>query len=468
MKSFLSLLLAVAYLMIFGSDSIAQSKFKLELYGGPQYSYQQSSTAVGQPHNIAVPLDYQVGINFLFGIKNDLQLTFQSEMTRVNFNFDYYPQYPSLTPSNKVSRLDTFGNYRLGLRKTWEQGKRAFFVQPSVGFTVNNYWDFPRTDSVTFIMANRATKIVGNIGLEAGMKFYTKRKNYLMVGLRHQSGLGSLNPIEIFNYAGNSEASVQRSGSYTGLFVGYGIDFKGRTRDEKLEEKLEREDNRNKKREAAWGSGPYIMVNGLLRFRPKSEREPNLEFSHISGGNEFLGGYTFGSISVESGFSRFNGFTNINRPNYFNIQTNNNLNVSAIPLRFRYHLDLGDKKRLRVGASLAAYYTLETKGLSLFERGGGGNTGNSSYSLTFTPVDQNSSGKIFFNAGMFAEVPIFNSSMMTFNFSRNFGSPDVGEVAVSGEINGEPANFDAPGTLNGWVVEVGYKLPLKTIFKSRD
>lgn len=466
MKSVLSLLLAIGYQMVFGSDSIAQSKLKLELYGGPQYSYQQSLTDAGQPLNIAVPLDYQLGVNFLHRLGEDLQLTFQLEMTSVNFNFDYYPQYPSLTPSYQGKMFDTFGNYRLGLRKTWEQGKRAFFVQPSIGFTVNNYWDFPRTDSATFILANKATKIVGNVGLEAGMKFYTKRKNYVMVGLRHQSGLGSLNSIEIFNYAGNSEASVQRSGSYTGLFVGYGIDFKGRSKEERLEEKLGKVEKRSEKREIAWGSGPYIMVNGLLRFRPKSEREPNLEFSHISGGYEFLGGYTLGSFSVESGFSKFNGFTNINRPNWFNVQTNNNFTVSAIPVRFRYHIDLGDKKRLRLGASLAAFYTLETRGLSLYERGGGGNTGNSLYSLTFTPVGQNSYGKVFFNAGVFAEVPIFNSSMMTFNFSRNFGSPDVGKVTVSGEINGEPANFDASGTLNGWVVEVGYKLPLKTILKA--
>lgn len=464
-KSSLTLLIALGCLLGFSIDSIGQSRFKLELYGGPHYSYQQGLTKLGQSPNINVPLDYHLGINFLYGIKDDLQLTFQAEMTRANFNFDYFPQYPSLTPSYQGQMFDTFGNYRLGLRKTWEQGKRAFFVQPSVGFTVNNYWDFSHADSSTFFFAEKAVKIVGNVGLEAGMKFYTKRKNYLMVGLRHQIGLGSLNSIELGNYAGNSEASVQRSGSYTGLFVGYGIDFKGRTSEEKLEEKLEKEDKKSEKREIAWGSGPYISVNGLLRFRPKSEREPNLEFSHISGGYEFLGGYTLGSFSVESGYIKFNGFTNVNRPDGFNVQTNNNYSVGAIPVRFRYHKDLGDRNRIRLGTSLAAIYTLETKGLNMFEIRGGGNTGNSLYSLTYTPVDQDSLGQVFFNAGVFAEIPIFNSSMMTFNFSRNFGSPDVGKVNVSGEIEGRPVNFDASGTLDGWVMEVGYKLPLNVLFK---
>ncbi|MFN3997707.1 hypothetical protein [Algoriphagus sp.] len=385
-------------------------------------------------------------------------------MIRPNFSFDYFPAFPSLTPDFQVQRIDALGNYRLGIRKTWEQGKHAFYAQPSVGFTVNNYWDFARTDSTSFFFANRETKIVGNVGMEAGMKFNTRRKNYLLVGLRHQSGLSSLNPIEIGLYAGNSQAQVQRRGSYTGMFVGYGIDFKGRTRDEKLEERLERQENKSAKREIAWGSGPYLSVNGLLRFRPKSEREPNLEFSHISGGYEFLGGYTLGSFSVESGYSKFNAYTNVRLPGGLNINTPTNYSVSAIPVRLRYHMDIGDKKRLRLGTSLAAFYTLDTKGRIWYEGAIGGYS-NTTYNLTSTPLDQNIQGKLFFNAGVFAEIPIFNSSMITFNFSRNFGSPEVGKINVSGNVNAEPVNFDSSGSLNGWIMEVGYKLPLKSLFK---
>lgn len=178
-----------------------------------------------------------------------------------------------------------------------------------------------------------------------------------------------------------------------------------------------------------------------------------------------MGGYTFGSFSVESGYSKFNAFTNVNLAEGVNVNTATNYSVGAIPVRFRYHLDLGDKSRLRLGTSLAAFYTLETKGIAWYERGVGTSLGNTTYSLTSVPLDQDSQGKVFFNAGVFAEIPIFNSSMMTFNFSRNFGSPDVGKVNVSGEINGRPVNFDASGSLNGWMMEVGYKLPFKVLFK---
>lgn len=465
MKLSSSLLLVVASIFGFANQSIAQSKLKMELYGGPHYSYQQTLAKVGQPLNMTVPIDYHLGINFLYRISDNLQLTFQSEMTRASFKFDYFPAYPTLIPSYQGKRIDSFGNYRLGLRRTWEQGKHAFYVQPSVGFTVNNYWDFSNADSTTFFFANNASKLVGNVGLEVGTKFYTKNKNYFLVGLRHQSGLSSLNPAEMSFYAGNSQSSVQRSGSYTGMFVGYGIDFKGRTRDEKIQEKLERVERKSEKREIAWGSGPYLSVNGLLRFRPKSEREPNLEFSHISGGYEFLGGYTLGSFSVESGYSQFNAFTNVNLAEGVNVNTASNYSVGVIPVRLRYHLDLGDKNRLRLGTSLAAFYTLETKGITWYERGVDTTLGSTTYYLTSVPLDQDSKGKVFFNAGVFAEIPIFNSSMMTFNFSRNFGSPEVGKVNVSGEVNGEPVNFDASGTLNGWLMEVGYKLPLKVLIK---
>jgi hypothetical protein len=457
-------LLAVLSFIGFTTDIVAQSKIKMELYGGPQYSYQKSVTRLGQQLNTNSQIDYHLGINFLFGLRDNLQLSIQSEMLRPNFSFDYFPAFPNLTPSFQVQRIDALGNYRLGIRKTWDHAKHAFYVHPSVGFTVNNYWDFARTDSAAFFFANRETQIVGNVGLEAGMKFYTKRKNYLMVGLRHQSGLGSLNPIEIGKYAGSSEAQVQRRGSYTGMFVGYGIDFKGRTRDQKLEEKLERLENKSAKRGIAWGSGPYLSINGLLRFRSKSEREPNLEFSHISGGNEFLGGYTLGALSVESGFSKFNAYTNVRLPDGLNINTPTNYSVSTIPVRFRYHIDIGEKKILRLGTSLAAFYPLEMKGRSWYE-GAIGGSGTTTYNLTSTPLEQNFQGKMFFNAGVFAEIPIFNSSRMTFNFSRNFGSPEVGRVNISGEVNGEPVNFDSSGSLNGWVMEVGYKLPLKVLFK---
>ncbi|WP_111670511.1 hypothetical protein [Algoriphagus litoralis] len=465
MKNAIPFLSTLAFFICLGGNSLAQSRFKMEFYGGPQYSYQKPTTIQGVPLNMDVGIDYHLGLNFLLGIGKDLQLSFQSEMIRPNLKFDYYLAYPDLSPRLEVKRVDSFGNYRLGLRKSWENGKHGFFVQPSLGFTVNNYWDFPRADTVAFVYAEKATKIVGNVALEAGMKFYTKRKNYLMVGVRHQFGLSPLNPSSINNYAGISEASVQRRGTYTGLFVGYGIDFKGRTKEERLEERLGKEAQKLEKREMAWGNGPYVMANGLLRFRPKSEREPNLEFSHISGGYELLAGYTLGSFSLESGYSKFNAYTGTTRPNGFSIQTNTNFNVSAIPVRLRYHIDLGENKRIRVGASLAAFYTLQTRGLGQSVRGGVGNVGGNTYSLTYTPINESSQGKVFFNAGVFAEVSIFNSSMLTFNFSRNFGSPEVGKVNVTGTINGEPVNYVTSGSLDGWIMEVGYKLPLNVLFK---
>ncbi|PZV85476.1 hypothetical protein CLV31_103268 [Algoriphagus aquaeductus] len=458
MKSRITLVFALLF-CAFGLELHAQSRLKMELYGGPQLMYQRSADQVRNPPN------YHLGINWLYGVKEDFQVVLQAESTRANFNYDWYPTFPSTNPSYKAFYYDSFGNFRLGLRKSWEKGSKAFFIQPNVGITVNNFFDFSVADSTSFFMASKESRIVGNLGVEAGVKFYTGRRNYITLGIRHQSGLNSLNPAEVsWGIPQQSRILVERSGTYTGLFVGYGIDFKGRTREERADAKLEKLDQKTVRRERAWGDGMYLSIAGALRFRPKSERVPNLEFSHISGAYQYGIGYTMGHFSLESGYGRMVAFNHIRIPEAV-VQTQRGYTVEAIPLRLRYHRNLGDKNRLRVGASFAANYTLATRGLTNIGQGGGNGNGFTVYQINSTPLEQTSKGKVFFNAGLFGEIPVFNSGKVTFNFSRNFGSPAVGRENISGMIFGSPVNQELTGTLDGWIMEVGYKIPIGRFFR---
>lgn len=449
------------------SNGYTQSRIKLELYTGPQYSYQKLLNDPEPSLNFRGAAANHLGIGLLYRIGENWQVSLQSEMSIANFAYDLYPNYPQTLQHFRSQGYDSFGNYRMGLRRTWERGNHAIFIQPSIGLTVNKYWIFNEADTISsFRFFTKETAVVGNFALETGLKFYTKNKNYFLIGVRHQQGLGSLNSIEFSGLPPGQKSSIHRRGSYTGLVLGYGIDFKGKSQEVRDEWRAGREERKKEKRQAAWGDGAYLMATGLLRFRPKSEREPNLEFSHISGGNEFLAGYTLGSLSIESGYGRMNAHTNVVIEDAgLNIQTPTDYTVRVIPFRLRYHWDIGNQNRLRVGVSSAAIYTLDTKGMAWNSRSVINETEQFHYALNPNPTEQNSEGKIFFNAGIFTEIPIFNSSMMTFNFSRNFASPDVGKVAISGEVNGAPVNFDAAGTLNGWVLEFGYKLPLKSIFR---
>lgn len=308
------------------------------------------------------------------------------------------------------------------------------------------------------------TDVAGNVRLEAGIKLYTPRKNFFVFGARYQEGIGQLNTYNFINQVTNTGIEDQRRASYVGLFMGYGINFGNKSSRELF--KANRPDRVYEKRDLAWKSGPYVMVSGFLRFRPKSEREPNPEFSHISGGSTFAAGYRFNRFSIESGYARFNAQTNIAVAGT-NVNSNlaNNFLVTAIPLTVKYDFEVGNKNRFRFGPTFTALYTLGTQGerLTIGSIGGSGPDGEYNLNLRANPSDPK--GEIFFNAGLFAEVPIFNSSFLNFKVSQNFGSPKVGLMDVTGEVNGQPVNFESSGTLNGFMLELGYKLPLNIWFK---
>ncbi|MCR9013411.1 hypothetical protein [Aquiflexum gelatinilyticum] len=447
-------------------NSYGQRKLNLELYGGPQKSFNK---AIEFPQNsdlkVSTPLDYHVGANLLYRIKGPWQLSLQAEALRNSRMTTWYPNFPDANPQIKGRSSELLGNYSIGARYNWEKEKYALFAQPSVGFTVNNYSEMILNDSNYFVgYSPKQTAIVGNVRLEGGIKLYTPRKNYVVFGARFQQSIGQLNTNGFYNPSTNLRIEDKRRGSYAGLFMGYGINFGNKASREQF--RSNRPDRKDEKRDLAWKSGPYVMVSGFLRFRPKSEREPNLEFSHISGGSIFAAGYRFNALSVETGYSRFNTFTNISVAGT-NVNSNlaNNFLVTAIPLTFKYDFQVGDKNRLRFGPTFSAFYTLGTNGERLREGGYGGTGPDGEFDLTYNTNPSDPKGAIFFNAGIFAEVPIFNSSLLNFKVSQNFGSPDVGLLDVTGEVNGQPVNFESSGTLNGFMLELGYKLPLNVLFK---
>jgi len=447
------------FLCAVGLDLHAQSRLKMELYGGPQLMYQRSTDQIRNPPN------YHLGINWLYGIKDDFQLVLQAESARANFNYNWYPNFPSSSPAIKAFYYDSFGNFRIGLRKSWEKGNKAFFIQPNVGITVNNYFDFSNVASTSTFVASKESKNVGNLGLEAGMKFYTGRKNYITLGIRHQSGLSALNSAEVsWGIPQQNQILVDRSGTYTGLFFGYGIDFKGRTSEEKAAAKLEKIDQKTVRREMAWGDGVYLSISGSIRFRPRDERVPNLEFSHMTSGYQYLLGYMRGRFSLESGYSRQLANNHLNILGEV-VKTQQGYSVGAIPVRVRYHKVIGDKNRLRLGSSIAGLVTLGTHNLSEIGQERRDRTGLPVYQLNSTPFEQTSAGKVFFNAGLFGELPVFNTGMITFDLSRNFGSPAVGLENITGSITGAPVNQILTGTLDGWLLEVGYKVPINRFIR---
>jgi hypothetical protein len=452
----------VLFLLFIFQNSYGQGKLNLELYGGPQKSFNKKIEGSQNPEwNVSNPIDYHLGANLLYRVKGPWQLSLQAEALRNSRMTTWYPNFPDQNPQFRQRTPDILGNFSVGARYNWERGKYALFAQPSLGITVNKYQDFNYS---TVAWGPLHTDVAGNVRIEAGIKLYTPRKNYFVFGARYQQGIGQLNTYNFNNQVTNTSIEDQRRASYVGLFMGYGINFGNKSSREQF--KSNRPDRVYEKRDLAWKSGPYVMVSGFLRFRPKSEREPNLEFSHISGGSTLTAGYRFKALSVETGYARFNTLTNVSVAGT-NVNSNlaNNFLVTAIPLTFKYDFQVGDKNRLRFGPTFTAFYTLGTKGERIREGGFGGTGPDGDYNLTFRTYPNNPKGAAFFNAGIFAEVPIFNSSLLNFKVSQNFGSPKVGLMELTGEVNGQPVNFESSGTLNGLMLELGYKLPLNVLFK---
>ena len=459
--------------LLFSSQLVmAQGKYNLEFYGGPQRSYNRVTFTPNQPNiDVISPLNYNLGVNFLKRIKPNLQLSFQAEYARNSTRTNNFPNYPDLSQSfQRFFTAESFGNYSVGIRYNWDKANHGFYIQPSIGISANNYSESVRQDSLTNnFKVTRRTEISPTLRLETGYKYYTGRRNYLLVGLRHQQGFQDMNSISYQGHSLPNTAEVSSRGSYTSLFVGYGINLENWSKIKRAEYKNTTKESKDGKRDLAWSSGPYLMASGFLRFRPRSEQEPNLEFSHITSGTTFGAGYRFNAFSVETGYSTFGNATSVSLPNIGTVNSIPNENINAIPLTLKYDFLIGDKSRLRVGPTFSAYYILDTN--MEYSRSGGfggglGGGGGIDYRFNYTSRDLDLNGKLFFNAGVYAELPIFNSSLINFKISQNFGSPKVGVFDVVGEANGNAVNFESVGTLNGLMLEMGYKLPLNLIFKS--
>lgn len=451
------------------SNVFSQSRFQLELGTGPLYSYQSLLNDPNPSMDFSTPIGMHFGLGFLYRIQKDWQIVLQSEFSTAPYRYTVYPEFfPQTPPPSEawtINDYDAVGHYRLGVRKVWRKEKYDWYLQPTIGVNIakETIYNF-QNGSLAIPPFIYQTNVAGSASLEVGMKFYARNSNYFQIGLRHQMGLGTIRQSELFGLDLNPRPVITTQGSYTGLVLGYGIDFKGRGGESKDERRLNRVELKSTRRGLAWGNGAYVAVTGLLRFSPRYERQPNLEFSHITGGNEFLAGYTFGSWSLESGFGRWNAYTRSSSPN-FDKENLAEHNTRVIPVRVRYHYDLGTKQRLRVGASVSTNFILNTVGLAPRELVRFEMEGTNMSSLAAVPAEQDSRGKVFFQAGVFAEVPVFNSSMLTLNLSRNFGSPEIGKMDVTEMFQGQETKYQEFGSLDGYVMQVGFKLPIVTLFK---
>jgi hypothetical protein len=66
----------------------------------------------------------------------------------------------------------------------------------------------------------------------------------------------------------------------------------------------------------------------------------------------------------------------------------------------------------------------------------------------------------FFKAGLFAEFQVFKSSFLNLQFSRAIAAGPIRTVTFNWEYNNDKGTFKDEIKIEGFMVEIAYKLPL--------
>jgi hypothetical protein len=451
MKVFFKIL-TILFLLSFGWNARGQHHFNIELYGGLNKNYFQTGEPVTNPNlQFSSPLGQHAGLNFLPRIGHNWQMSIQSEWMRSAIRLD------DTNVSGRNNRYNSFGNHALGVRYNLNKTTHAFYFQPAVGISVNNYLE----PTENFFGAYSRQDIHPVARAEVGVKIYNRNNNYLFLGLRHQQGFGSGTP-----YGSERVTDIPISGnaSYTGMFIGYGIDtenwFKKNSRDKISPAEIEN----------PWTDGIYLMGSATLRHVNDPVYDPTDDFQNVSTAFMLGMGYRFGDFSAEGGFSRF-GARNVHEllsPEGISVSiSHRQFAVFTVPVTLRYDRQLPANDKIRIGASFTSHIPIayRNSGADFITSAGSRMVGGISYPFESQRTGfESNSKRVFFNSGIYTEMAIFNTGMITFKASKNYGSPTFDLVHVDYQVSGVPASLESRGNLNGWLLELEYRLPISHLF----
>ena len=255
---------------------------------------------------------------------------------------------------------------------------------------------------------------------------------------------------------------------FTGLIImlfvldGYGQRYYEK---ELLSTRLERKEMRQK---ASVADGGYVLFQGGLR-RHENARGNDIftggygEFNGVVGVNY---GYRLKNASLETGL----GFIWQDHSEiYFletigeSLRTFGNYNSIFLPLVLKYDVPTGPSKKFRFGA-MGSLNLLILQTRSWEQQGRG-----THYFDYFNDRERYLQYKYywdrprisgFFKAGVYAEFQVFKSSFLNLQFSRAIAAGPLRNVTYEWEYQGQKGSFTDDLTIDGYMVEIAYKLPL--------
>lgn len=223
--------------------------------------------------------------------------------------------------------------------------------------------------------------------------------------------------------------------------------------------------------------GIYLMAYGGFRIKQPIIHAEDIYFNN-SGQFSLVLGYKWGRYSLESDYGQFSAGNSISiehgsqRP-FWTDWIVYGINTPYIPITFKYDIPITNVNTLRFGPIFSSYLLLKDKrdvcqfiyrsNVGILAADGMLIDINSVISTL--PIKERKS--LFFNARMHLEFQVFNSSFMSLNLTRNFGSPVISRFEADYMIDKTRIQSDQEATLNGFRFDFGWKLPLNIMDKQK-
>lgn len=460
-------------------ETWAQKNFFLEISGGPSKSFLNYDNSAFEPtYRSDTRLAWHGSVTGYYGLSNELELGLQLDLVKRNHwrTFGNDPLSPFTFLGQNVFQTG------LVIRKTFlNSHQRGFYLESGLSllFPPSPYNLLSEGDPIDGIETGLIKSRLGlGLNAEIGYKFINLRNNYFLIGLRLQQGLYRMEQYNIPIHSNGQIAvhQVRSNGSFASAFLGYGINTSNWSKHKKKIPNRYYNQNKMIKNELANVDGFYLMAYG--GFRVKQPITPREDFYFNSSGQFSMAlGYKWSRYSLETGYGQFSGGNNISiglGDFKWTDWVVYGVNNPFIPLTFKYDILISDWKTVRFGPSFGTAFLIRdnVKAQRTFSNntiGWAEFPGQDRLDVTGTvrsiPIEK--SQRFLFNAGMHLEFQVFNSSFMSLNLTRNFGSPVISNIEVDYLIGNNRYQFEQEATLNGFRFDFGWKLPLNILDKQK-
>ncbi|PRY88180.1 hypothetical protein [Mongoliibacter ruber] len=466
------------FLVVLMTLAKAQGKFFVEISGGASDSFLNYRNSALEPaHQSYTKLSWNGGLKGFYDLGNDLEVGVQLDFVKRN----HWRTFGANTSSAFSFLGDNVFQTGLMVRKTYlNPNQRGLYWQTGLSmiFPPEPYNPVSLEGTVDGLETGLIKSRLG-LGLngELGYRLFNLRENYFIIGLRYQQGLYQMEQlnIPIFGNDGRPAVHQVRSyGSFASAFVGYGINTSNWNKYNRKTPKRYFNENKRIKNELANLDGFYLMAYGGFRIKEPITPKQDIYFNS-SGQFSTVIGYKWKNYSFETGYGQFSAGNNVSLDygSYHPFWTDwvvYGINTPFVPLTFKYDIPISDLKTVRFGPSFSSYFLLKNNtnqnefiyrninGAMIFEDG---SRIDVSGVVTTLPIEVRK--HMFFNAGMHLEFQVFNSSFMSLNLFRNFGSPVISRFEADYQVDGTNIKFEQDATLNGFRFDFGWKLPLNIL-----